>query len=90
MFTLSLWRGLWPQVMVTWKRKMSVAISSLLKVWQTAQPTAETPPWKCVRRVDSSQPHLRCCIWSRPLGSYVCVRVLAMLGRHGATALASR
>lgn len=87
MFTLSLWLGLWPQVMVTRKRKMNVAISSLLQVWQVGWCTAETPRGG-VRDVQTSQPHLRCRIWSRPLGSPMRVRVLAMRGRH--TALASR
>ena len=53
---LSLWLGPWPQVMVTRKRKMSVAISSLLKVWQMGWSTAEPPPWERVRRVDWSPP----------------------------------
>lgn len=39
MLTLSLWLGLWPQVMVTRKRKMNVAISHYSKCgrWAGAQ-----------------------------------------------------
>ena len=50
-----------------------------------------TPVGACeMCRLVTPPPHPRCCIWPRPLGSYVCVSVLAVLGRHRATALASR